>query len=221
MSVTSQDIKKIKSLSHLSDAQQEKLSRNMYRRDYRAGEIIFFEGEISRGIWFILRGKVQIIKYSDSGHVQGLCITSRGKCFGGCPLFDSDVNPASAQALDNVSLLIIDNQNRDELAQNDPQFLWVLLQIFSQRLNLLAKLGESLGAWRVSTRINECLVTHSNEQLIVALTHEKIAEMVGTAREVVTRHLNQLEDADVIRTEMGQITILDLEFLKSECITQM
>ena len=221
MTVALQEVQTIKALSHLTHDQHAQLSTLMYRRDYLPSEFIFFEGELARGIWFILQGKVRIIKHSEGGRIQGLCITSPGKCFGGCPLFDGDVNPASAQALDNVTLLILDDKSREELEQRDPQFLWILLQIFSQRLDLLAKLSEGLGTWKVSTRINDCLVTHCNAQMVVPLTHEKLAEMVGTVREVVTRHLGQLEEEGIIHTEAGQITILALDELKAGCLAQM
>ena len=221
MTVAVKDVQTIKALAELTVDQQAQLSAMMYRRDYLPGEFIFFEGEIAHGIWFILQGKVRIIKHSEGGRIQGLCITSSGKCFGGCPLFDGDVNPASAQALDHVTLLILDDKSRDDLERRDPQFLWTLLQIFSQRLDLLARLGEGLGAWKVSTRINDCLATHCNEQMVVSLTHEKLAEMSGTVREVVTRHLHELEENGVIQTEAGQITILEIDQLKAGCLAQM
>lgn len=221
MAVALKDVQMIKALAHLTHEQHAQLAQVMYRRDYQPGEFIFFEGEIARGIWFILQGKVRIIKHSTGGRIQGLCITSPGKCFGGCPLFDGDINPASAQALDSVTLLILDDKSRAELEQRDPDFLWTLLQIFSQRLDLLSKLSEGLGAWKVSTRINDCLVTHSNAEMIVELTHEKLAEMVGTAREVVTRHLQDLEKNNIIQTEAGRITILAIEELKTGCLAQM
>lgn len=221
MTVAIENVQMIKALAHLTIEQHERLGELMYRRDYSPGEFIFFEGQEARGVWFILQGKVRIIKHSEGGRVQGLCITSPGKCFGGCPLFDGDVNPASAQALDDVTLLILDDKNRAELEERDPQLLWILLQIFSQRLDLLAKLSEGLGIWKVSTRINDCLATHCNEHMVVALTHSKLAEMVGTAREVVTRHLSDLEASHIIRTEAGQITILEIDQLKTGCLAQM
>lgn len=211
------NLQSIKALSNLSDAQLERLSPYMTRRDYTPGELIFLEGDPARGVWFVLQGRVRIIKLSETGRVQALCTASSGKCFGGCPLFDGDINPANAQAIDNVTLAILDNQDREQLSERDPEILWVLLQIFSDRLSHLARLGEGLGAWKVNTRINDCLVTHSIDDEI-HLTHEKIAEIVGTAREVVSRHLSNLEKEGVIAIEPGHIRLLEPESLRCGCL---
>lgn len=211
------ELQSIKALTRLSDRQLQRLAPYISRREYAPGELIFLEGDPARGIWFVLKGRVRIIKHSETGRIQGLCTASSGKCFGGCPLFDGDVNPANAQAIDNVTLAILNNDDREQLSEHDPEILWVLLQIFSERLSHLARLGEGLGAWKVNTRINDCLITHSTNDEI-HLTHEKIAEIVGTAREVVSRHLSSLEKEGVIAVEPGHIRLLEPEALRCGCL---
>jgi CRP/FNR family transcriptional regulator len=222
MPVALQELYRIKSLSDLDQLQLDYLSHLMVLKKYAPGELIFLEGDKAEGIWFIVTGKVRIIKHSENGRIQGLCITSAGKCFGGCPLFDGKINPASAQALDEVTLLILPEDHHLELARRDPQLLQVLLRIFSQRLEHLARLGEGLGAWKVSTRINDCLATYMNPTTYrVDLTHEKLAELVGTAREVVTRHLSSLEKDKIIRLESGYLVVHQPERLKTGCLAEM
>jgi CRP-like cAMP-binding protein len=79
------------------------------------------------------------------------------------------------------------------------------------------RLSERLGTWTVSDRINDCLITYADRHeshMVVALTHEKLADLAGTVREVVTRHLVHLEQDGVIRAEPGQITLLNLDALR-------
>jgi CRP/FNR family transcriptional regulator len=90
-------------------------------------------------------------------------------------------------------------------------------------MGLLAKLGESLATWPVNIRINDCLIAHAvktEAQPIVSLTHEEVATLVGTAREVVTRHLSELESQNLIETQPGKITLLDVESLNAPCLAQ-
>jgi CRP-like cAMP-binding protein len=211
------ELQSITALSRLSAAQLERLSSYMSRREYTPGELIFLEGDPAHGVWFVLEGRVRIIKHSETGRVQALCTASSGKCFGGCPLFDGDVNPANAQAINDVTLAILNDEDREQLSERDPELLWVLLQIFSDRLSHLARLGEGLGAWKVNTRINDCLVTHSTDDEI-HLTHERIAEIVGTAREVVSRHLSTLEKDGLIALEPGHIRLLEPDSLRCGCL---
>lgn len=218
------ELRKLKSFSSLNDGQIQKISHCMIRRTYTPGQFIFLEGDDSTGLWFILEGKVKIIKQSSTGRMQGLCLVDSGKCFGSCPLFDSaDSNPADAQALMDVTLAVIPRQRIQELIYSDVSVATTLLQVYHDRMDLLARLGECLGTWTVGMRINDCLIAHaemSHDKLQVKLTHEDIATLVGTAREVVSRHLAELESIDVIVCTPGVIYLLELEALKLPCTAE-
>src|SRR5690606_22067711 len=101
------------------DAQLQAIAQYMIWRTYTPGQFIFFEGEESVGLWFILEGRVKIMKQSTNGRLQGLCLANRGKCFGSCPLFDEDTNPADAQALNQVTLVILPRDALQHLIYND------------------------------------------------------------------------------------------------------
>lgn len=218
------ELKKLKSFVSLGDEQIQKISQCMVRRNYAPGQFIFLEGNESTGLWFILDGKVKIIKQSSSGRMQGLCLVDSGKCFGSCPLFDSgDSNPADAQALTDVTLAVIPRQRIQELIYANVSIATTLLQVYHDRMDLLARLGECLGTWTVGMRINDCLVAHaetSDNTLLVKLTHEDIATLVGTAREVVSRHLAELESINIIECNPSIIHVLELEALKSPCTAE-
>ncbi|MBL8156672.1 MAG: winged helix-turn-helix domain-containing protein, partial [Anaerolineae bacterium] len=95
-----------------------------------------------------------------------------------------------------------------------------LLHIYSQRLEHLARVSEVLGSWTAADRINDCLLTYVNRdgaQPVVELTHEKLAALSGTVREVVTRHLSVLEREGVIHHETGRIILLNPDALLPRC----
>lgn len=220
-----EQLREIAALNHIPSAAVEHLAEVMVQRAYRAGEIIFLEGDPAIGIWFIIQGRVKIIKQSIHGRILGLCLMDRGKCFGSCPLFDTDKNPATAEAVDDVVLLILPRATFQHLTQEDVQLASVLLRIFSQRLSHLARLSEGLGTWTAGDRINECLLSYSERiesSLVVSLTHEKIADLAGTVREVVTRHLAQLEKQGFVCVEPGRIVIINADALNESplCRTQ-
>ena len=217
------ELRKIVPFRAIDETQLEGIAQYLIRRTYTPGQFIFFEGEETIGLWFILEGRVKIIKQSVNGRLQGLCLASRGKCFGSCPLFDEETNPADAQALTEVTLAVLPRDALQHLIYNDAAIAKVLLGVYNDRVGLLAKLGESLGTYPVNIRINDCLIAHavvSEAQSIVRLTHEEVATLVGTAREVVTRHLSELENQKLIETHPGKIVLLDIESLKAPCIAQ-
>lgn len=210
----------IPAFHNLPAEQIQSIAAVMVRQNYTPGQIIFMEGEQASSLWFVFQGRVKIIKQSLNGRIQGLCLMSRGKCFGSCPLFEMEQNPATAQALDKVTLFVLPEDSLQQLKARDPQLVKALLHIYSQRLEHLARVSEVLGSWTVADRINDCLLTYVNrdaQQPTVELTHEKLAALSGTVREVVTRHLNLLEKEGVVQNESGRIIILNANALLPPC----
>ena len=163
---------------NMSDEQIHILSSIMVRREYDPGQLIFMEGDQANSLWFVSEGRVKIIKQSLNGRIQGLCMMNPGKCFGSCPLFDMETNPATAQALDPVTLFILPEDAIQHLKTHNAQLVKVLLYIYSERLQHLARISEVLGSWTVADRINDCILTYANrttDQPFVGLTHEKLA----------------------------------------------
>ena len=91
------------------------------------------------------------------------------------------------------------------------------MALFNERLAHLARLSEGLGAWSVSLRIRDCLNIYADwtkDPPVVSLTHKQIADLVGSAREVFSRHLSRLARDGLIGVEVGQIVLLDREALE-------
>ncbi|MBZ0308840.1 MAG: Crp/Fnr family transcriptional regulator [Anaerolineae bacterium] len=220
MAVSIDTLRAVSILNQTVPDDLEMLADLMVKRTYAPGELIFLEGEQASGVWFILDGKVKIVKIGSSGRIQALCIASTGKCFGTCPLFNQNGNPANAQALTEVTLLMLPQADLEHLMTTNTRLVWVLLKIYSQYLGQLARLSESLGSLSVGDRINDVLLTHADAQLVVMLTHEKLAELAGTVREVVSRHLAELADQNLIQLEFGRIQLLNPTGLRLPCLSK-
>lgn len=211
MSTSLEELQSIAALHHLSEECQSHLAEVMVRRTFAPGELIFIEGEQTIGIWFVLYGQVRILKYSASGRTQALCIAHRGKCFGTCPLFSGENNPASAQALDEVTLLILPEEKARRLMLENPCLVKTLLHLYSERLGQLARLSECLAMWTVAQRLNDCLLHYATPDTpypVVTLTHEKLAELAGTVREVASRHLEKLAHTGAVELHNGHIYLV-------------
>lgn len=214
------ELRTVPAFRHLPDEQIQSFVSVLVRRHYSPGQIIFIEGEQANSLWFVFHGRVKIIKQSLNGRVQGLCLMNQGKCFGSCPLFNIAKNPATAQALDHVTLFVLVEDDLQKLKASNPQFSKALLHIYSQRLGHLARVSDMLGTWTVPDRINDCLLTYAigdAQQSTVKLTHEKLAALSGTTREVVTRHLNLLAREGIVWNENGHIIILNPDALLLPC----
>lgn len=211
MAVLLENLLTIPSLKDLGPECLTVLSQTMIQRTYPPESFIFLEGEESGGLWFVHQGQVKIVKYGENGRIQLLCRLHRGKCFGTCPLFNQNMpNPANAQAIDEVTLFILPRSTLSDAFGDNPDLVRALLQVYSQHMSQLARLGECLGLLSTSERINDYLLNFAaapyNE---IQMTHEELAQAAGTAREVVSRHLNKLEKKGWIHLSKGRITVLN------------
>jgi CRP/FNR family transcriptional regulator len=208
-------------LSQLTPPQLEYLALAMVEEHFAPGEFIFLEGEAARGLWFVVEGRVKIVKHSLNGRILGLCLMNPGKCFGACPLFNTSINPASAMAVDEVSIVLLPQDQYLNMSKHDVTLTEALLRIYSQALAHLARLAEGLGHWSTQDRINDCLLTYVERDAglpTVFLTHDKLAMLASTGREVVTRHLGHLEKLGIIKNEPGCIRLLDISALRLPCL---
>lgn len=88
------------------DAELAVIGEVVSARDYPARAIIFTQGQPSPGLWFVQRGRVRLYRIAPDGREFTLCFArpSSLPCMGMCPIFDSDVCPAFAQALEPTTI---------------------------------------------------------------------------------------------------------------------
>ncbi len=223
MGVSITDIMAIPVFSRLSLEGLDLIRRVVVERTFPPGQIIFLEGERSQGLWFLKEGRVKIFRMSAEGREQGLCVMRSGMCCG-CPLFYGETNPASAQSLDTVTLYFIRRDVALGLADRHPEVSRALLRVFAKGEQILSSLVVNLSCSRLIDRLAQILLDHSEgqdpptqrgTQPSLKLSHQELANLLGTTREVVSRYLDRLEWAGVVKLGRKRITILDSEKLEA------
>lgn len=223
MSVSVNDIQAISAFSRLSPEGLHVIRRAVVERTFPPGQIIFLEGERGQGLWFLKEGRVKIFRISADGREQGLCLMRPGMCCG-CPLFYGDTNPASAQAVDEVTLYLIGRGAVLELVDHCPEFFRALFGVFARGERILSSLVVSLSCSPLVARLAQILLEHADgqeattpggPQLSLVLSHQELADLAGTSREVVSRFLEKLERVGAIELGRKRITILDSEKLEA------
>lgn len=204
--------------AQFSRAELSEVAGLMIERTYPPGAIIFLEGESNPGLFFVLSGRVKIYKMSPQGKEQTLCLMQPRTCFGACPLFDGETNPATAQAVDEVRLCFLGRAEALTLAERRPEAAQALLRVFAGRLRHLAGLVEGLAFKCALSRLAETLLAYADErgirtengvEVYLDMSQNELAALVGTVREVVTRALSRLERVGAIEAQGRHIVIRD------------
>jgi CRP-like cAMP-binding protein len=194
------------------------IARTVRRRTLEAGETILVEGKPCEGLYFVIQGQVRLTRGSAEGREHVLRVLGPGATFNDIAVFDGGPNLDGAVAVGAATVGFIPKANMTVLIDRYPQVAKAALKLLSSRQRTLGNIVEDLALRDVTTRVARLLLgcmgqhAHIVEQAPDAcahITHQEIASMVGSVREVVQRALKALERDGAIALERTRIRIRD------------
>ncbi len=134
------------------------------------------------------------------------------------------------ETLKESSFVKISHQVMDTWIERDPHLSRNLIYLLSDMLQRLEQNASDLALYDTLTRLARLILRHVSPKLsspkvqrkiklnhVHSLSHEHIAQMIGTVREVVSRHIKTLKKENVLKTDKGKQHIIDLENLIKHC----
>ena len=177
---------------------------------HKAGENIFLEGDKSKGIYFVAEGTVKVYKSSKDGREQILKLIYPGDSFNDVTVFAKDVNPASADAVTDVKLYLLSRESMVALIYKHPEVSLNIIRSMAEKLRYLTNAIEDLSLKHTQERIAKILLLFEGRKL----SQKIIADIAGTAREVVSRALKDFASQNIIKLDKRDIIILDKKKLE-------
>ena len=194
------------------------IARRVRWRTYAPGEQIVTEGEPCHGLYFVIEGQVRLIKISADGREHVSRVLGPGGTFNDVAVFDGGPNSDSAVAFERSVVGMVPESEVTALVAKHPEVAKAALKHLSARHRRLGVVVEDLVLRDVTARVARlllgCLGRHEHivehaPNACAQITHQEIAAMVGSVREVVQRVLKQLERAGAIAIERRRIQIRD------------
>jgi len=176
-----------------------------------AGSVIFGPGKSPENMLFLLDGVVRVQQVSESGHDIVLYrITAGESCVltTACLLAYDDY-AAEGIAETDVQAAAIPRDVFDELVAQSKSFRNFVFAAFSKRITDLFLMIDEVAFQRLDVRLADRLLKLSGGADTVATTHQKLAVELGTAREVVSRQLQEFQRRGWIRQARGAVTLQD------------
>lgn len=189
----------------------------------KKGTVIFNHGDPLERLYFIKEGFVKLYRLSDQGRETTIYLYGPGSMLGVRALTSEDESARHfAEAITDLQINTITRREYFDIVSNHPEYLLDLLHIFIDRLNYTERKLEGFiitdTTARVAYFLYDCVIRFCKEEddieLPLPLTHQRIAEFVGSFRETVTLSMNKLEKEGVLKFERGKVFILDLNKLK-------
>jgi len=216
MAVDLELLKRIPYFSGLGAIELDGIRKVIFEKTFERGEMMLIEGESAEALYFVASGVVRVFKTSIEGKEQILNLVRPGDSFNDVPVFDSEPNPASAQAVGPVVLYGIRRSDVGAMLRDHPQVALNVIKVLAGRVRHLVSLVEDLSFRHVIGRVAKILLEHAGDGSVPLprLTQQEMAAMAGTAREVVGRSLKALEEEGAIRLDRHRIVITDKEALR-------
>jgi CRP/FNR family transcriptional regulator len=179
-------------------------------KEVRKGEYVYFEAFNHNTIYFIKKGHILLGSIDDSGAVITKDILKPGDFFGQFVLEKNNLDGEFAQAIKaDISLCSFSTESFIRLLHKNPKIsirytklVGLRLKKFQNRfINVIQKdvrarlllfLRDLLADQR-----NKAVLDHDTAVVPNYLTHDEIAQLIGSSRQTVTTLLNQLKDEGI------------------------
>ncbi len=166
---------------------------------------------------FILKeGRVQLYRISPEGKKLVIATLGPHTLFGEMALLGTKMHNTFAEAVEDCLICVMSRTDLERLILNRPQVALRILDITGKRLREVEERLENMAFKGIPARLASLLLRLSADQqseTITGLTHQDLAESVGTYRETATQVLNDLKGQGLIEIGRKRITILDMDGL--------
>ncbi|MBU1192579.1 MAG: Crp/Fnr family transcriptional regulator [Gammaproteobacteria bacterium] len=176
-----------------------------------AGMRVFIPGATCENYLLVGRGRVRVQLLTAGGREVVLYHVGEGDS---CVLTTSCLLGAStypAEGITETEVMAFTLSARDfnQGLDTSPGFRHFVFANLGRRLSEVIVRMEQVAFAPIDARLASCLLTLAGQQGHLELTHQTLAVELGSAREVISRHLKRFEDHGWVRLGRGNIEVLD------------
>ncbi len=186
--------------AQVADDDLEQIASHLIERRSPRNTTIVEEGLPGDYMYIIREGRVKVTKLSDDGREKILEFLDEGAFVGEMALFERAPRSASVKTLTPVRLLALSRIDFIGLLKKSPDLDMAVIQELWRRLRTINEQASALSFQRVKDRTKGLLIRLTREpqgdgsrRRTPSLTHQQIADMIGTSRETVTRVVKELK----------------------------
>lgn len=206
-------------LVHFADLGPAAVSRR-----FAAGATLFHAGDPSDWVALVTSGRVKIVDSTRDSREVLLAVRGPGELIGELSAVDGEPRSASAIAMDDVEVRLVDRAGFTTYLEGNPGAAVALLQLVVRRLRDADRKRVEYSSHDVLGRVARRLLELAEEygvpegdgvRITLPLSQDELAGYTSSSREAVAKALRSLRDRKVIATDRRAITVLDVAALRA------
>jgi len=207
-------LREIRHFASFDESKLEELSKICMMKHLHIGEILFYEGDEPKYIYYLKKGYLKILK--NQGNLKQVYIHTMGPgmLIAEVTMFEQMNYPATTEAMHECEILMIDRTKFITKFFNDISLLQAMIKSLSMKVTYLMNSLERETSLGTDLKIAKFIIAH--EKIISTIRHKDIAFELNTTSETVSRILKKFKKNGFLETT-NPISIQNLHGLKILC----
>ncbi|WP_226553235.1 Crp/Fnr family transcriptional regulator [Celeribacter naphthalenivorans] len=180
-----------------------------------AGTILFGPGKSPENLLMLIEGTVRVQQTTEAGreivlyrvHAGESCVMTTA-----CLLAYEDYS-AEGIAETEIDAVAIPRRVFDDLVATSQSFRNFVFSAYSRRITDLFHVIEEIAFQKIDIRLAQKLLELTNGGPVLKATHAQLAAELGSAREVISRQLQEFQRRGWVQTARGEVKLTDREAL--------
>ncbi len=181
-------------------------------KHFERGEVLLEENAYIRSLPLVISGSIRVMRTDEDGREILLYYIQAGEScimsfLGG---LNRDRSKIRAVVDDTAEVLIVPAEEISRLVREQPEWLDYIFRLYQKRFEELLDAVNAVAFKRMDERLGDFLRRRAevSKTKTIELTHEQIAQELGTARVVVSRLLKEMEHEGQLRLGRGKIELV-------------
>ncbi len=205
--------------SSLLEEEKDRVRQRAFVNHYEKGTIINNGNKECLGMFFVLSGEIRTYLLSEEGrevtlfrlYSSDICVLS-ASCIISQITFETQMI-----AQQDADLLIIPVDVIAEISENNIYVRCFLYEMATRRFSDVMWAMQQILFKGLDRRLAGFLLAEAerSNSNVIHMTHEKIAQQISSAREVVARMFKHFAEDGLVDVKRGAITLLDIDGLRN------
>jgi len=186
------------------------------RKTFHKGDALFCNDELMHNFYIITKGRIKNYQLNlKNAKEQTIFILREGDMFDTIILLDGEPHDVMYEALEDTEVIELPIEKVRELIYTNPEFNKKFFPYLAKQMRNMEETATDISLYSTSERLIKLLLQNLDPSnvmkynLIHGLSHTEIANLIGTVRHVVERHLKALKADGIIDEKNKKLQILD------------